>query len=99
MNSKGNLTPNNKFGDNASESSRITKNSLLGLDPLEEDIDLSVESKKVSDNSNISTFTDIAARIGKDLRSTGYKNCELDWLELETKVREMLSEQLRSVYR
>ncbi|CAI2361534.1 unnamed protein product [Moneuplotes crassus] len=65
----------------------------------EDELDLTDGSKQGSASDKISTFTEIAARVGKDLHEKGYKNSELDWLELETKMREMLSEQLQIVFK
>jgi hypothetical protein len=94
MSEKDKLEPNPldlSRKNSVSGSSQLFDQDKYGLGPFLKNDDSSEQTERESENSNLSTFTEIAAKVNKFLPLAGYKNNELDWFELESKMREIIS--------
>ena len=77
-----------------SNNSRNAAGYRRGLDPFENEVDLSEKSKSESLSANLSTFSEIAARIETPAHIGDFQQNELDWFKFESRVRGMLSDNM-----
>ena len=91
------LKPDKQRPSRTKSNLSVSKSSVeeFGLKPFEDDV--SDFSGKACSKSDLSTFTEIAERVNKFVPTTGYKSEELDWFELESKIREMVSTNIKSI--